>query len=211
MRIERLEGGNLEENGYFVIDEGGKDCYIIDPGYGGERYLRKIAEEGLNLLGILLTHHHGDHVGAIPRILASLECPVYMHGKDAEIYRGRVDVTLAGGEAINLGAAELRVIHTPGHTEGSLCYHAPSANAAFTGDTIFNVDIGRTDLHDGDPAKMAASIKDVVSKWPNGLVIYPGHGDPANMKFVRIFNRDYLEIMGEMGSFKEWKGEKFIL
>jgi glyoxylase-like metal-dependent hydrolase (beta-lactamase superfamily II) len=209
MEIKRLTGGNLESNGYILTTGNSNECCIIDPGYNGERYLKEIKAGGLTLKGILLTHHHYDHVGGVKKITSALDCDVYMHRADADVYSGRVDVLLEGGEEIKLGDEVIHVIHTPGHTKGSVCFQA-SPKIVFTGDTIFNVDLGRTDLRGGSQVEMINSIKYIASKWKDNCVIYAGHGDPANMRFVRIFNMEYLEIMGEMQNYKAWNGEKFI-
>jgi glyoxylase-like metal-dependent hydrolase (beta-lactamase superfamily II) len=185
-------------------------CYIIDPGYSGEKYLRVIKEAALVLKGIILTHHHHDHVGGVQKIKSETRCPVFMHGEDAEIYKGEVDTVLYGGEKLSLDGEELLIVHTPGHTRGSICVYSEKSKVCFTGDTIFNVDLGRTDLRDGSDAEMCASICNVVSAWANEVVIYPGHGAPANMKFVRVHNREYLEIMGQLENYRPWNGEAFI-
>jgi glyoxylase-like metal-dependent hydrolase (beta-lactamase superfamily II) len=211
MEIKRFVGGNVESNGYIIFEKGDDACYIVDPGYIGEKFLRAAAEAGLQIRGILLTHHHFDHVGGVQKIQSSVACPVYMHRNDAGPYKGRVDELLSGGESIPLRDESLIVLHTPGHTRGSVCFYSERGKAVFTGDTIFNVDLGRTDLGDGSASAMEHSIRETVSAWPNDTMLYPGHGDPCNMRFVRIHNGEYLEIMGETERYKPWNGEAFIL
>ncbi|MDR2088347.1 MAG: MBL fold metallo-hydrolase [Clostridiales Family XIII bacterium] len=211
MEIKRFVGGNLESNGYIIFEKGGDGCYVVDPGYSGEKFLRAAEEAGLRILGILLTHHHHDHVGGVRKIRSAADCPVHMHKDDAGPYKDAVDVLLAGGESIPLGGESLRVLHTPGHTRGSVCFYSERGKAAFTGDTIFNVDLGRTDLEGGSGAAMERSVRETVSVWPNDTMIYPGHGDPCNMRFVRVHNGEYLEIMGEADRYRPWKGESFVL
>jgi glyoxylase-like metal-dependent hydrolase (beta-lactamase superfamily II) len=211
VEIKRFVGGNEESNGYIVSEKGGDFCYIVDPGYNGERFLREAAAAGLQIRGILLTHHHYDHVGGVQKIKSVADCPVHMHKDDADRYKGAVDVLLSGGESIPLGGESLLVLHTPGHTRGSVCFRSADGKIVFTGDTIFNVDLGRTDLADGSPSAMERSVRETIGLWPGDTMLYPGHGDSCNMRFVRIHNGEYLEIMGESARYKPWNGERFIL
>jgi hydroxyacylglutathione hydrolase len=196
MKIKRLIGGPLESNGYIIYHREKDICYIVDPGYDPERYISVLEQMEMQLMGILLTHHHYDHVGAVEGIVKRFGCPVYLHRDDCGQYGRSVDYMLEGGQSIMLGHEEIKVIHTPGHTKGSVCYYSEKSKAAFTGDSIFNVDLGRTDLSDGSPAQMESSIRNVISKWESDITIYPGHGDPATMEFVRKHNQEYLDIMG---------------
>ncbi len=195
MKIKRIIGGNLESNGYVIYDKEQGECFIIDPGYNGERFVKLLEELGLRLKGILLTHHHYDHVGGVDRIKAMTGCPVYIHREDGDIYKKQADVLLEHGDKLMLGDEEIVVIHTPGHTRGSVCYYSEQSKLAFTGDTIFNVDLGRTDLADGSPYDMEHSIRDIIDRWSSEITIYPGHGDSCTMKYVRKNNREFLDIV----------------
>jgi len=195
MLIKRLVGGALESNGYIIYKKEGKDCYIIDPGYHPEKFIKAIKELKLSVLGILLTHHHYDHVGGVAKIREMKACQVYLHREDADMYRDEVDIMMEGGDEIILGDEVIKVLHTPGHTLGSVCFYSEKTKAAFTGDTIFNVDLGRTDFRDGSASKMENSIRNIINKWDNEVMIYPGHGDPCSMKFVRKVNREFLDIV----------------
>lgn len=203
LKIRRLVTGTLESNGYIVYGEGGSNCFIIDPGYEPESYIQQLETLGLKVAGILLTHHHYDHVGAVRDIADKYKCPVYLHKNDCDIYGEQVDIPLEDEMEISIGNEVIRVIHTPGHTEGSVCYYAGKCKLVFTGDTIFNVDLGRTDLEDGSPEKMIRSVANIISKWSNDITIYPGHGDPATMEYVRAHNREYLDIVQRMDTVKK--------
>lgn len=195
MKIKRLIGGNLESNGYILYQKEGGTCFIIDPGYNPDKFLKFVKENRLDLQGILLTHHHYDHVGGVKKIREEKNCSVYLHREDADMYKDEVDVMLEGGERVMLDDEEIKVIHTPGHTGGGVCYFSEKSKLAFTGDTIFNVDLGRTDMRDGSPRRMEESIKNIIDLWDNEITIYPGHGDPCNMKFVRKVNQEFLDIV----------------
>ena len=200
MKIHRIIGGILESNGYIIsAREKDDDCLIIDPGYSPKKFIKYVKDNGLNAKGVVLTHHHPDHVGGAERISRELGCPVMIHRLDADIYRKNADVYLEDGDVLETGdgenGLELVVKNTPGHTRGSICLLAEKDKVCFTGDTIFNIDLGRTDLGDGSYREMTNSIIKIVDKWPNDITIYPGHGDPATMKTVRKINLECLEII----------------
>lgn len=195
MKIKRLIGGNLESNGYVIYDREQGECYIVDPGYNGDKFVKIIKDLGLNMKGILLTHHHYDHVGGVDKIKEETDCPVYIHRADSDMYKRPVDALLEDGDILMLGNEEIKVIHTPGHTRGSVCFYSEQSKLAFTGDTIFNVDLGRTDMSDGSQYEMEHSIKDIIDFWSNEITIYPGHGDSCNMKYVRKYNQEFLDIV----------------
>ena len=195
MKIKRLVGGSLESNGYIISRARGGSCYVIDPGYEPKRFISYIEEEGFVMRGVILTHHHYDHVGAVEKLRDRYDAPVFMHTADCDQYHGRVDVYLEDGDTIDLDSETIRVIHTPGHTRGGVCYFSEKSKVAFTGDTIFNVDIGRTDFEDGSPDQMERSILDKINTWPNDIFIYPGHGDGCTMKKVRQINTEFLDVV----------------
>lgn len=195
MKIKRLIGGCLESNGYIIYDKEGGECYIIDPGYNSEKFIHQVEELSLEPKGILLTHHHYDHVGAVAKIKDITGCPIYLHKDDCDQYKKPVDVMLEDGDKLMLSDEVINVIHTPGHTKGGVCYYSEKSKLAFTGDTIFNVDLGRTDLEDGSPKEMEDSIRNIINGWTNEIIIHPGHGDPCTMKFVRMHNQEFLDIV----------------
>ena len=195
MKIKRLVGGNLESNGYVIYDREQGECFVIDPGYNGEKFLKIIEDLNLKMKGILLTHHHYDHVGGVDKIREMTDCPVYIHRADSDLYKKSADVLLEQGDTLMLGQEIIKVIHTPGHTKGSVCYYSEQSKLAFTGDTIFNVDLGRTDMIDGSAYEMELSIRNIIDLWSNEITIYPGHGDSCNMKYVRKYNQEFLDIV----------------
>ncbi|MDO4176227.1 MAG: MBL fold metallo-hydrolase [Bacillota bacterium] len=194
MEIKRFIGGMLDANCYVISAKTGK-CFIIDPGYNPKKIIKYVKDEGLEVEGIILTHHHYDHCDGAPRISKELDCPIMIHRLDADMYKKGADVILEDGDVLELGDEKLVVFNTPGHTRGGICIYSSKSRLCFTGDTIFNVDLGRTDLEDGSEEEMRQSILNVCDTWGNDVTIYPGHGDPANMKTVRKINKEFLEIV----------------
>ena len=195
MKIKRFTGGTLESNGYVLYVREGGSCFIIDPGYDPKVFLVYIRDMKLDLKGIILTHHHYDHTGAVDRIKNETGCPVYLHREDCDMYGNQVDVYMEDSDIIDLDGVQLEVIHTPGHTRGCVCIFDGKDRVCFTGDTIFNVDLGRTDLEDGSEEQMIRSITEIIDRWPNDIMIYPGHGDGCTMKKVRKINREFTDII----------------
>jgi hydroxyacylglutathione hydrolase len=194
MKIKRFILGLLEANGYIIYQQEASACYIIDPGAKADVFLETMTRLNLTCKGILLTHHHSDHVGGVEKIRKTLDCPVYIHREDLDMYK-KIASPIEDRDTFDLDGESITVVHTPGHTRGSVCYYSDKSKLAFTGDTVFNVDLGRTDLVDGDDMQMVDSIKNIIDKWSNEIVIYPGHGDYCTMKKVRAINREYMEII----------------
>lgn len=197
MKIKRFIGGILQSNGYVIYQDENGPCYVIDPGYTAGNFIDFIEKKHLDMKGILLTHHHYDHTGAVDKLKNRYSCPVFLHRCDMDLYKKEVEHPLEDGDVIMLEDEKLRVIHTPGHTAGSVCFYSGKSKLAFTGDTIFNVDLGRTDLEDGSEDEMIRSCREIINTWSNEIYIYPGHGDGCNMKKVRRINREFLNIVGE--------------
>jgi len=192
VKVISITGGNFVSNGYVIYDREHGECFIIDPGYNGRKFLKIVSEFNLTLKGILLTHHHRDHIGGVDEIKALTSCPVYIHPADLRLYNKPADALLENGDILELGDEELTVMHTPGHTKGSICLYTEQSRIAFTGDTLFKTEIGRTDLVDGSPDEMKNSICNVINDWSNEITIYPGHGDSCTMEYVRKNNPEYL-------------------
>lgn len=195
VKIERLISGNIESNGYVLWDESSKEGFIVDPGYNPDRFLQILEKNKIRLLGILLTHHHYDHVGGVEKIKETTGCKLYIHKDDADYLGFDADVILFGGETLLFGAEKIEVINSPGHTKGGLCLMITRHRKVFTGDSIFNVDLGRVDLQGGSMVDMKKSCQEIFNKWENDIVIYPGHGDEATMKYVRGVNQEFLDLL----------------
>ncbi len=190
MRIANVNGVSYDSNAYF-IDAGRKT--LVDAGMDGQRVLKKLPA-GLDL--IILTHCHYDHIGAVPEIVEATGAKVAIHEKDVPLISNarataalmfnakqlaiKIDIVLKDGDIIDLGDASLTVIHTPGHTPGSICLYDPVSKALFTGDTVFEGgSFGRTDIG-GDEEQMIASLEKLTKV--NATALYPGHGGAVTNK-----------------------------
>ncbi len=195
MKIERFVGGSLESNCYVISIAGRGQCYIIDPGYEAKKIVNHVQNKGLKCLGVILTHHHHDHVGAADKVSDVLECPVMMSFEDSLMYKGKVDNYLQDGDVLILEDEEMKILATPGHTHGSICILCEKSRVIFTGDTIFDTDLGRTDLSDGSFEEMRKTCRNIIDRWHDSFRIYPGHDDSATMKQVRMYNKEFLDCL----------------
>ena len=194
MKIERFKCGIIEENGYIIYSRDGGDCYVIDPGENPGQFLSYIKEHKLNVKGILLTHHHSDHIGAVDGIVSETGCQVYIHELDLGPY-GRPASVLKDGDEIELEGDTLTVVRTPGHTKGSICLLSEEGRYAFTGDTLFAIEVGRSDLADSGRVELALSLGNIIDKWDDDIKIYPGHGELSDIGTVKRENPDYIQAM----------------
>lgn len=200
MRYERFVVGMDEANGYVVYDDSSREALVIDPGDDAQSFLRFLQKKSLTLKGIVITHFHCDHIGAVEELKKKVPCPVYIHKKDAvglndpkfnrskERFRRAIafapDVLLSDGQTLQVGATTLKVINTPGHTPGSICLEVKDGKEIFTGDTLFEDDLGRTDLPGGDVQALRKTAVGKIAQWSDEVIIYPGHGDPVTMAEV---------------------------
>ncbi|RDV82316.1 MBL fold metallo-hydrolase [Ammonifex thiophilus] len=190
MRIIVLVVGELQTNTYLVGCPSTGEALIIDPGAEGGRILAAASRAGLRPTLICLTHGHADHIGAVAEIRRALNLPVLIHAEDAHMLTdpqanlsvwlgrgfavGEPDRCLHDGEEITCGKLQFQVLHTPGHTPGSICLYAPGV--LFSGDTLFAGSVGRTDFPGGDWKKLLHSVRTKLLVLPDETVVYPGHG-----------------------------------
>jgi glyoxylase-like metal-dependent hydrolase (beta-lactamase superfamily II) len=203
---EILPVGWLQCNCSVLGDPATREAIVIDPGDEVDRILAVIAEHKLNVRAIVNTHAHIDHVGGLRKMKEATGAPVLMHSEDLELYRHldmqaqwigmkppaqvEVDTLLREGDSVRWGSYEARVMHTSGHTPGSICLHLPAAGPGtlFAGDTLFAGSIGRTDLWGGSFDDIMRSIHQKLLALPDQTVVYPGHGPATTIGHERETN-----------------------
>jgi hydroxyacylglutathione hydrolase len=189
---EILPVGLLQCNCSILGDEQSREAIVIDPGDNIEDILAILEKHALRVKAIVITHAHIDHIGGAAKLKAATGAPVLMNQDDQELYddlgvqaswlgmetptHTAIDDAARDGDVLSLGTAEFRVLHTPGHTQGSISLWIPGENKLIAGDTLFRDSIGRTDLPGGNPRQILRSIEDKLLGLPEETVVVPGHG-----------------------------------
>ena len=191
LNIHTFTLGLYQTNTYIIHGESSKTCCVIDPGYDHKTILDKVASLGLSVEAILLTHGHFDHVGAVKDIAAETGCQVWLCAEDLRMPHmmtaGQLYCTHTydEGSVLELAGLTVHVIHTPGHTPGSVCLLCE--DALFSGDTLFAGSCGRTDLPGGDWATILRSLKRLAAMEAD-FRIFPGHGEPTTLADEKRYN-----------------------
>ncbi|CAG7587466.1 Hydroxyacylglutathione hydrolase GloC [Peptoniphilus tyrrelliae] len=199
-KIIKLVVGELQENCFVLFDEN-KDAFVVDPGASSDIIIEAIEKNTFNIKYILLTHGHFDHVGAVAGLKKKFNAPVYLHKNDKnflenpkevresafglQIESANVDVFVKEGDEIPFSDDYIKVIETPGHTLGSVCYLFK--NYLFAGDTLFNGSIGRTDFPESDHSLMIESLK-VLKELDDEIYVLSGHGPESQMNYEKMSN-----------------------
>ena len=190
LKIHTLTLGMYQTNTYIIHEENSKGCCVIDPGYEADAILRKCEALGLNVEAILLTHGHFDHVGAVRDLAADTGCRVFACAADEQLppmfTGGKLYVTdrYEEGTILNIAGLYIRVLHTPGHTPGSVCLLVD--DVIFSGDTLFAGSCGRTDIG-GSWTEIQTSLKR-LSLLEGDFTVYPGHGESTTLAAERRYN-----------------------
>ncbi len=191
MTIKKYSLGELQANCYFLIED--QNCLIIDPADDASFILEELQRQQLNLVGMLATHGHFDHIGAVGEIQLSLDVPLHIFeedqflidrlGETAKYFLGfdphfikPKKINYLSKNKLQVTHFKLQILQTPGHTPGSCCFYFKEENALFTGDTLFKEGIGRTDLSYSSKEDLKKSLEKLF-KLPEAIVVYPGHGE----------------------------------
>lgn len=195
--------GFLENNNYLLIDEVAKEAILIDCTQESPEIENAINESGAKLKYILLTHGHFDHVMGVDSLRNKYGCKVLMHEADKPVIADtfkiaaqfntvnmpspKVDEYINENSVIKFGQNEIKVIHTPGHTAGGVCFLID--NKLFSGDTIFFESVGRTDLLTGSFNQIKSSIEEKIFTLDENIEIYPGHGRSSTVGYEKVNNQ----------------------
>lgn len=211
LKIEQMELGPVQTNCY-VVSDSDKNALIFDPGEEAEKVKALLKKRGHTPMAILLTHAHFDHIGAVDELRASYRIPVYLHnlekdwlsrpnlngsGKYAALPDYRIkdaDVLIRNEKELVIGNFTMHLLHTPGHSPGSVSFYFKEDGFAVVGDTLFRGSIGRTDLIDGSERVLLQSIRSSLLTLPAGTVLFPGHGEdttPGEEKARNPFLRNF--------------------
>ena len=189
---EVIPVGLLQCNCSIVGDETTREAMVIDPGDDIEDVLTVIGKHNLRVKQIVITHAHIDHVGGAMKLRAATGAPILLNQNDYALLKMldmqaawigmdtpgpvEIDHTITTGDAVKAGAHTANILHTPGHTEGSICLYFPVEKKLIAGDTLFAGSIGRTDLPGGSTQKIMQSLHGTVLALPDETVVVPGHG-----------------------------------
>jgi len=206
--VIRLTVGPLGVECYLAYCPETREAAVIDPGGDASLILERIRRERLAVSRILLTHGHGDHIGALREVKASTGAPVLVHAGDAAaltdpavnlsglfgkpVTADPPDELLEEGREIPVGSECLTVLHTPGHTPGGVSF--AGRGLVFTGDALFREGIGRTDLPGASSRQLLASIRTKLFTLSDECVVYPGHGPPTTIGYEKRHNRFLVGI-----------------
>ena len=184
--LRKLVVGPYQANCYILGEPKTLEGLVIDPGDEPLRIIKEISQNRLKIRYILITHGHIDHIGGAEELRRMTKAPVFIHRSDAPGLRFHPDGDLFDGQEISLGHYTISVIHTPGHSPGGVCFHAPGA--VFTGDTLFADSIGRTDFSGGDHNGLIQGVMEKIFPLGDDLRVYPGHGPATSIGRERHAN-----------------------
>ena len=210
MDVRMFTVGPVAENTYIVRRDGSDRALIVDPGDEPDKLIAAIDALGVQLDGILLTHTHFDHVGAVAPVARATGAEVWVPALEAFVLADIMSFvpwpgfgpfesydaehTLEGGERLELAGFEIDVLFTPGHSPGHVTFSIPDEQTIFSGDVLFKQSIGRTDLPGGDHGTLLQSIRGLVESLPGETVVHPGHMGTTTLAAERATNPFLAEL-----------------
>ena len=195
--------GPIQTNCYFLYREDTKECLIIDPCYEADKIEAYVQKKQLHVAGILLTHGHFDHITAADEVRKKFQTKIYASGTEKELMADprmnvsvmmgdsvslKADVWLEDGQELEMLGETMRCILTPGHTGGGMCFYFPRACMLFSGDTLFQELLGRTDFPTGSSRELIRSVREKLLVLPEAVRVYPGHGLMTTIRDEQMFN-----------------------
>lgn len=204
-RIRSMVLGAISTNCYLIFHNETKKAVIIDPAENAPYIKKRCADLGLLPEAILLTHGHFDHIQAAKALKKEYDCPIYAGRNEVGILREpdesvssmvedmsqlaiTPDQLVKDGDILKLAGFEIRVLETPGHTAGSVCYYIASEDVLISGDTLFQEGLGRTDFPTGSSRQIIDSILNKLFALPEDTMVYPGHGEETTIKYEKVYN-----------------------
>lgn len=195
MVIKTYPLGEYGANCYLVLNDKNREGIVIDPGANGAGLIKEIEKLTYNIKGILLTHAHFDHIGGVKELKDKYNIPVYVN--QGEVDNSKVDNNVYSklpndcslindGDVLNIGGINIKCLHTPGHSKGGMCFLIE--DSVFTGDTLFQGSIGRTDFISGDFKTLIDSIQKKLITLDGDTKVYPGHGPSSTIMYERMRN-----------------------
>ncbi len=203
LAVKHMIVGAVATNCYLAMNTKTKEALIIDPGDSAKRIAEIIKEEGVTPVAVLLTHGHFDHAMAAEELAGEFQIPIYAHEKEQETLEtprinlsGMIGQSLTfhadnyvkDGDVLNLAGFEIKVLHTPGHTLGGVCYYLEKEKVLFSGDTLFCQSVGRTDFPTGSSSTLIRSIKEKLMPLADDINVYTGHEDMTTIGMERKYN-----------------------
>ena len=203
MKIITKVLGSVSTNCYFIVNVATLDTIIIDPADSPATIESVILENGLKPQAILLTHGHFDHILAANYIKEKFNIPVIAGDKEKNIIENsslnlsssfganvelKADEYVEDGKILDIAGFSIKVIHTPGHTEGSVCYYFSEEDVLISGDTLFRESVGRSDFPTGSSSQIIRSVKEKLLILPEKTIVYPGHGDSTTIEYEKKYN-----------------------
>lgn len=203
MKVEKFVTGIISTNCYLAVNEETRQTAVIDPAACPSYLMGHIKSEGLKIEAVLLTHGHFDHIMGLDGFLKEYDVPVYLHRDDEQLIKdpglNQSGVYTSGytfgsatyiedNETLKTAGFEFKVLHTPGHTPGGVCYYAEAEKVLFSGDTLFQCSVGRTDFPLGSMSDLVRGIREKLMVLPDDVLVYPGHMGETTIGYEKSHN-----------------------